>query len=200
MEPQASAVASPASRPYRTFWDWFAGQRCRPDDVGELARAVYQDPERAERSFTHTSLALFLSDTNQYDDDTVKTLVRLEEEFHTYTRRTQHREGFFLERFDTTGRGWLLVCICESMADAQKVAALHRTHGGDYRLVQYARGTLMCRSGRHEWWEQLSADHCCDPNWQSVTVFPTSELPDNYDTNLGIVTDPSGWRWVWVPV
>jgi hypothetical protein len=37
---------------------------------------------------------------------------------------------------------------------------------------------MRCRSGNHEWLDQLDADRCCAPAWQRITILPGERIRD----------------------
>ena len=37
---------------------------------------------------------------------------------------------------------------------------------------------MSCRSGNHEWLNQIDAQRCCDPTWQRITILPGERMRD----------------------
>jgi hypothetical protein len=205
----AAAATTPdllATRAYRTFWDWFQAQRCRDDVVGALAREVWRDEDRRDRNFTAQSLANFLRDTWGHSDELDAALVthaKASDEYEAYLRHRSLERVWFvyrqLPKDQQTAAVLAAICTEESQIPHILHACRVADPKADYALVPFSREVHRCRTCRREWWDVLSFTRCCRPEWDAISAFPDRPLPPNYDKETGIVIDPAGWRWVWVP-
>jgi hypothetical protein len=191
-----------ATRPYRTFWEWFARQRCRDDAVGELARDMWRDPGREDRNFTALSLADYLRDTwgkTTELDGLMAVHAQAVTEYEAHLTARTHNKVWLVFRQHNPGAR-TFVCAVTTEDDLAKVlhACAVADPAGVYTATPYMRQTYRCHTGEHEWWDMPSADRCCRPNWRRISVFPDRPLPEHYDREYGTVTDPTGWCWVWV--
>jgi hypothetical protein len=63
---------------------------------------------------------------------------------------------------------------------------------------------MKCRSGNHEWLDQIDADRCCDPTWQRITILPGERMSDVLDDPLvardGINYSMDGFKFAWLRI
>ncbi len=57
---------------------------------------------------------------------------------------------------------------------------------------------FACRSGRHHWLSPVSAERCCDPQWQRVLRAGAHDLqPGDDEDGQQPISDMGGWLFVW---
>lgn len=188
---------------HRTFWSWFDRQRCRDDAVGQLARDVYRDPARGDRSLTVLSLALFLRDQYSADGDLDAVMAahaQAEYQYNTYMHARTVNTVWFIYRGVRPIQHQLVTVVLDEESVARVIdACCAMDPSTTYSSVLHSRDTVRCATGEHEWWQSLDANRCCTVHWDPVAVFPDRPLPASYDDTRGVVTMPDGWRIVWVP-
>jgi hypothetical protein len=63
---------------------------------------------------------------------------------------------------------------------------------------------MKCRSGHHEWVDQIDANRCCDPAWSRITILPhermSEVLEDPRISREGINYSRDGFRFAWMRV
>jgi hypothetical protein len=63
---------------------------------------------------------------------------------------------------------------------------------------------MRCRSGYHEWLDQIDADRCCDPAWQRITILPGERIRDVLEdprvARDGINYSTGGFRFAWLQI
>ena len=61
---------------------------------------------------------------------------------------------------------------------------------------------MKCRSGNHEWLDQIDADRCCDATWRRITILPGERVSDVLEEPLvapdGINYSTGGFRFAWL--
>jgi hypothetical protein len=55
---------------------------------------------------------------------------------------------------------------------------------------------MKCRSGKHEWLDDTSAERCCSPNWFRATRWPGEE--DDLDPEGRVYNATTGFIHGWV--